>query len=105
MLLLCHQFFVNIQGGNLCTGKVVTFRPEKVGTYVRILQPFPPSPPDPWPWWRNAALGISGGILGGILIKNGLGIDDFTAAGLGALAGGRIISDLISPMLKGSSKI
>lgn len=60
---------------------------------------FPPPPaPDPWPWWRNAVTGIVGGIAGGYLVSAGLGYQDLIATSFGALAGGRIVSEISGAM-------
>jgi len=63
------------------------------GTVPRPRFPNPPSP-DPWPWWKNAGLGIIGGIAGGLLVGYGLGLNETIATSFGALAAGRITSEI-----------
>jgi len=71
------------------------------GTVPRPL-PWPPPPnPDPYPWWRNLVFGITGGIAGGFLVRSGLGFDEqIVAASFGALAGGRILSEVTGSFIK-----
>ena len=61
--------------------------------------PFPPLPPDPWPWWKSAVTGIIGGIAGGYLVSAGLGYEELVATSFGALAGGRIVSQVVSSVM------
>ena len=62
--------------------------------------PFPnPNPPDPEPWWRGPLLGLAGGIAGGWLASQGMGMESMVASSFGALAGGRILSDVGANLL------
>jgi hypothetical protein len=56
-------------------------------------------PPDPWDNWKNAAIGIVGGIAGGYLVSMGLGMEDLIATSFGALAGGRIFSEVAGSLM------
>jgi hypothetical protein len=76
------------------------------GSVPRPKFPMPPSPPDPWPWWRNTFAGIVGGFAGGIIVNSGLGYNELVATSFGALAGGRVLSEIVELTVssKGMSK-
>jgi len=59
-----------------------------------------PVDPDPTPWWLRATLGVAGGIAGGFLVNNGLGMEAIAASSFGAFAGGRILYDVASPLVR-----
>ena len=60
--------------------------------------PIPPPQPDPWPW-KDTLIGIIGGIAGGFLVHSGLNIQEMAGTGFGALAGGRILSDIAGAIM------
>ena len=72
------------------------------GTVPRPHFPWPkPEPdPEPWWWWRNIVFGIIGGIAGGFLVHSGFGFEEIVATSFGALAGGRIISEIVVSFTK-----
>ena len=61
--------------------------------------PNPPPPPDPW--WRSGLIGIVGGVVGSLATNYALG-DSSTAilATAGAFAGGVILKDIASGLMK-----
>jgi hypothetical protein len=77
------------------------------GTVIRqIRQPVGP-PPSEWPFWdsphpwREASIGIVGGIAGGLLFNavapgDGLPLVNLTVTSFGALLGGNLLSRVVS---------
>ncbi len=77
-----------------------------VGWCGTVPKRFPiPPPPDPWPWWRNAIIGIAGGVAGGFLVNAGLGYEELVATSFGAFAGGRIVSEVAGSFMSPKSAL
>ncbi len=73
------------------------------GTVPRKFPP-PKDPDDPWRWWYNAGIGLAGGIVGGFLVQNGLGMESLVATSFGAFAGGRIVSEVGASVMNSATK-
>lgn len=69
--------------------------------------PGPPDPPDPWgPYLMGGIIAAVGGVVGGWVFGQLLGVDQASAAGMvvtlvGAFAGGRLVGDIAGMAMAG----